>query len=75
LTGELFKLDRGTVVPDRKGKGRAVDHLVVENDGLKPKDRELLPTLLDLSQVRGSMLCEEMGNFSLNAICKEKLTI
>jgi E3 ubiquitin-protein ligase SHPRH len=74
LTGELFKLDRGTVVPDRKGKGRAVDHLEVENGELKPKDRELLPTLLDLSQVKGSMLCEEMGKLSHFPTFRKKLT-
>ena len=64
LTGELVKLDREVVVPDRKGKGRAVDHLEEEAVGLRAKDRELLPTLLDLSQVKGSMLCEEMGRSS-----------
>lgn len=63
LTGELVKLDRAIAVPDRKGKGRAVDHTQEELE-LIYKDRALLPTLLDLSQVKGSMLCEEMGEWS-----------
>jgi E3 ubiquitin-protein ligase SHPRH len=74
LTGELVKLDREIAVPDRKGKGRAVDHLEEEEEGLRPKDREILPTLLDLSQVKGSMLCEEMGQSSHFPICEAKLT-
>jgi E3 ubiquitin-protein ligase SHPRH len=74
LTGELVKLDREIVVPDRKGKGRAVDHLEGEEDGLRPKERELLPTLLDLSQVKGSMLCEEMGKLSHFPTFRKKLT-
>jgi E3 ubiquitin-protein ligase SHPRH len=61
LTGELVELDRGNVVPDRKGKGRAIDLQEEEETGLWAKDRESLPTLLDISQVKGSMLCEEMG--------------
>jgi E3 ubiquitin-protein ligase SHPRH len=74
LTGELVKLNREIALPDRKGKGRAVDYPEAEEDGLRPKDREILPTLLDLSQVRGSMLCEEMGELSHQATCKGKLT-
>ncbi|KAL1409743.1 hypothetical protein Q8F55_003740 [Vanrija albida] len=48
LTGELKPLS------DRKGKGRA---------GSTDGDEELdaLPKLFDLSRVRGTMLCEEMG--------------
>ena len=61
LTGQLIRLERGNVIPDRKGKGRAIDHLGDEEEGLRPQDRVLLPTLLDLSSVKGSMLCEEMG--------------
>ena len=74
LTGELIKLDRQVVVSDRKGKGRAVDDIEPEEQGLRPKDREILPTLLDLSQVKGSMLCEEMGKLSRYAICEGALT-
>jgi len=74
LTGELVKLDREIVVPDRKGKGRAIDHLEEEAVGLRAKDRELLPTLLDLSRVKGSMLCEEMGQSSHSLILQWKLT-
>ena len=74
LTGELVKLDREIAVPDRKGKGRAVDHSEEEEGVLRSKDRELLPTLLDLSLVKGSMLCEEMGRSSRFGNDKSQLT-
>jgi len=62
LTGELVTLKRDEVVPDRKGKGRAVD--ISENEqGIRDGDKKQLSTLLDLSQVKGTMLCEEMGEY------------
>jgi hypothetical protein len=62
LTGDLVKIDRNRAATDRKGKGRAVDD-EDENDGddSRSSDRKQLSTLIDLSQSKGSMLCEEMG--------------
>lgn len=61
ITGDLVRLDRATV--NRKGKGKAGD---LENDskhdyGLEIADMAVLPTTFDLASVRGTMLCEEMG--------------
>lgn len=57
-TGTLVRLD--PIKVDKKGKGKAIDEEDII-DGLLPNDRKKLPTLLDLSGVKGTMLCEEMG--------------
>jgi E3 ubiquitin-protein ligase SHPRH len=56
MTGDIRRIE-GKL---DKGKGRAAEE---EGDmnGLSRSERENLPLLLDLSQVRGTMLCEEMG--------------
>lgn len=63
LTGGLAELPAAKNGGGRKGKGRAMDLDTEESvkHGLSAEDRKLLPTLVDLSQVRGTMLCEEMG--------------
>ncbi|KAK8846764.1 hypothetical protein IAR55_005852 [Kwoniella newhampshirensis] len=63
LTGDLTKVGlHRPIKVDRKGKGRAYDQTPESvPDDLDEKDRENLPVLLDLSGVRGTMLCEEMG--------------
>jgi E3 ubiquitin-protein ligase SHPRH len=59
LTGDFRRLAE---VGDKKGKGRAVDDGGdIGHDGLTEDERASLDTLLDLSGVRGTMLCEEMG--------------
>lgn len=68
MTGEIVKLPPSERGGGRKGKGRATD-VDIEGElsdiygGLSAEDRKLLPPLLDLSNVRGTMLCEEMGEF------------
>ncbi|WWD22076.1 hypothetical protein CI109_106565 [Kwoniella shandongensis] len=64
LTGDLvpFAQRHQPVKVDRKGKGRAHSQTPeLEMDNLIDEERELLSTMLDLSGVRGTMLCEEMG--------------
>jgi E3 ubiquitin-protein ligase SHPRH len=71
----LVKLNGTSVVPDRKGKGRAIEGAEeTERGGAHAEDMVLLPTLLDLSMVKGSMLCEEMGERSHNKLRVAALT-
>jgi E3 ubiquitin-protein ligase SHPRH len=75
LTGELVRLNRTkeqdkmvpAAVMDRKGKGKetALDDMVDTDAGATVIYPGEVPALLDLSQVRGTMLCEEMGEFRL----------
>ena len=58
-TGSLIHLSEAPK-PDRKGKGKAVED-DADRDGLLKADRDNLPHILDLSSVKGTMLCEEMG--------------
>jgi E3 ubiquitin-protein ligase SHPRH len=69
LTGELVPLKRAAVVPDRKGKGRAIE-LSEDGQGIKDAEKKQLSTLLDLSKVEGTMLCEEMGKSFVTSICQ-----
>lgn len=64
-TGTLIRLDPPKV--DRKGKGKAEADEELE-DGLSPEDREKLPVTLNLSGVKGTMLCEEMGRSVLTSL-------
>ncbi len=63
VTGEMLHVgssEEGRV--DRKGKGRALDETERQMlDCPRDEERDLLPLLLDLSGVKGTMLCEEMG--------------
>jgi E3 ubiquitin-protein ligase SHPRH len=64
-TGELVKLKTGpAAASDRKGKGKMAED--PDEMGLVGQDRQDLKTLVDLSGVKGSMLCEEMGKFCDN---------
>ncbi|OCF41195.1 hypothetical protein I317_05025 [Kwoniella heveanensis CBS 569] len=62
VTGDLVPTGSGTVTIDRKGKGRAPEGSPERDmDDLLAKERDVLPVLLDLGSVSGTMLCEEMG--------------
>nr|XP_019047438.1 E3 ubiquitin-protein ligase SHPRH [Kwoniella bestiolae CBS 10118]OCF26368.1 E3 ubiquitin-protein ligase SHPRH [Kwoniella bestiolae CBS 10118] len=64
LTGDLKLVggSRQAVKVDRKGKGRAIDASPERAiDELTHAEEGGVPNLLDLSGVRGTMLCEEMG--------------
>jgi E3 ubiquitin-protein ligase SHPRH len=66
LTGELVTLNWEKAVADRKGKARAIEEAEEDRMGIKLSEKSRLPTLLDLSKVEGSMLCEEMGELSIS---------
>lgn len=77
LTGTILgAAARPSAVMDRKGKRRAASP-ELEIGGFLGKELADLPQLLDLSGVRGTMLCEEMGELwpSFFAIALNKLTI
>lgn len=59
ITGELRQLSQ-----DRKGKGRASE------DGAHP-ELSKLPPLFPLKKVKGSMLCEEMGEYLFVGPCAD----
>ena len=59
-TGDIVFLKARASVDDRKGKGREVVE-EVDAGGLIASERKDLPFALDLSGVKGTMLCEEMG--------------
>jgi E3 ubiquitin-protein ligase SHPRH len=59
-TGSLVTLN-DTSQSNDKGKGKEKEKAADAWEGLSEADLDLLPTLVDLSAVRGSMLCEEMG--------------
>lgn len=61
LTGQLVKL--ADIESSKSPKGKGVDR--TGPHGFTPSDRERLSTLVDLSGVRGTMLCEEMGKSAL----------
>jgi E3 ubiquitin-protein ligase SHPRH len=62
LTGEVVRLEkRDRTSGDEKSTRRGDDD--EEVSGLTKKQRDELPVLLDVSGVRGTMLCEEMGEF------------
>ena len=68
VTGELTPLEpRRKKVSDMKGKGRTMDD-EVEVEGLQREERETLRVLVDLSGVRGTMLCEEMGKSQIETV-------
>jgi len=60
-TGTVVQLQPKHKPVDRKGKGRAIEVDDDRADGFEPGEIESLPRMLDLSTVRGTMLCEEMG--------------
>lgn len=60
VTGSLITLN-DTSGSNGNDKGKGKDKAVDIWEGLREADLDLLPTLVDLSAVRGSMLCEEMG--------------
>jgi E3 ubiquitin-protein ligase SHPRH len=62
-TGQLVKLSSVEMVVNRKGKGKMQEE--PDELGLVSQDRLALPNLVDLSSVKGSMLCEEMGKSML----------
>lgn len=69
VTGDVAELKTtvNSVASGRKGKGRVMDvnaEVETDRDGLHVRDKEGLPGLLDMSKVRGTMLCEEMGQSS-----------
>lgn len=58
VTGELVKLGEGQSVSAlRKGKGKEVER----NELFSQEELDKLSTVVDLSNVKGTMLCEEMG--------------
>jgi E3 ubiquitin-protein ligase SHPRH len=63
LTGELVRLSDGNdgLSEKQRGKSREVP---ISGAVLHPTAGHKLPVLLDLSEVRGTMLCEEMGESS-----------
>ena len=63
VTGDMVQLGPSpTIRLNRKGKGRVSDEGEWQAaDGLEDAERDSLPRVLDLSGVRGTMLCEEMG--------------
>lgn len=66
ITGSMVRINPlGSVNTDILGKGKQrayeeedADHYM---SGMDEEEREKLPTLLDLTGIRGTMLCEEMG--------------
>ncbi|WWC87137.1 uncharacterized protein L201_002023 [Kwoniella dendrophila CBS 6074] len=64
LTGDLALVASSYEIAevDRKGKGRAFERLPDrEADDLTDQEKTHVPAMLDLSGVKGTMLCEEMG--------------
>ena len=65
ITGDLVAMDpidpRKSGI-DIKGKGKTLnDEEMTDRDQLSDPEKSRLPVILDLSGVRGTMLCEEMG--------------
>jgi E3 ubiquitin-protein ligase SHPRH len=63
VTGTVVKLPRQKGgAPSRKGKERELAAEDLEDEyGLTRRDKEALTAAIDVSGVRGTMLCEEMG--------------
>jgi hypothetical protein len=63
LTGSLVRLPpRQTIRPSRKGKERQTEDDVLDLGAtFNEEELKLLPQLVSLANVRGTMLCEEMG--------------
>ncbi|WRT65006.1 uncharacterized protein IL334_001947 [Kwoniella shivajii] len=63
LTGNFIPLGDGlTVKTDRKGKGKAIEASPERSlDDLTIEEEKKVSAILDLSTVRGTLLCEEMG--------------
>jgi E3 ubiquitin-protein ligase SHPRH len=61
LTGDIVQTEPAVDKSNIKGKGRADNDDNMDLAGLAKAEREVLPILVDLSGVRGTMLCEEMG--------------
>ena len=67
LTGELIKLSAGNAGLSEKQKGKAKEEHT-SGESLSLSEKQSLPALVDLSEVRGTMLCEEMGESNLLSI-------
>lgn len=61
LTGEIVKVSAGDTGLSEKQKGKAKEEASSSGETLRLNERQPLPALVDLSEVRGTMLCEEMG--------------
>lgn len=74
-TGDIVRLGSKQKPLDPKGKGKAreVEEDGSDLDGLQPGELEALPHFLDLSGVKGTMLCEEMGKLNL-LYCAAEMT-
>ncbi|OXB37227.1 E3 ubiquitin-protein ligase SHPRH [Cryptococcus neoformans] len=66
ITGSMVPIDSlKSANTDIEGKGKQRAYEEEEDDhyvsGITEEERQKLPTLLDLTGIRGTMLCEEMG--------------
>jgi len=63
VTGDMLHIGPSRAVQvTRKGKGKASDQAQRRSqEEMDELEQKLLPTVLDLSGVKGTMLCEEMG--------------
>lgn len=68
-TGQLIRLADEMQDLTQKQKGKSREESPSE-DSLTLAERDQLPVLLDLSAVRGTMLCEEMGASECQLACR-----
>lgn len=80
ITGSMVPIDSlKSVNTDIEGKGKQKAYEEEEDyhyaSGITEEERQRLPTLVDLTGVRGTMLCEEMGKLKTVLVHTPSLTL